>query len=230
MKTIKIAHLYYDLMNYFGEQGNITALKSAIKYADVKVSVDTLSIDDKIDFNAYDIFYIGMGSKINQELVRKDILKYKNDIKKIIDKKMFIATGNSYELFGKNIDGKECLGVFDFSSKSTNRIVGEQVFKTDLIDYPIIGFQNRESTNDIKENYLFEVIKGTGNDESTNFEGIHINNFFGTYLIGPLLIRNPYFKDELLKYLGISKFDETLPDYKAYYEYLKNFNIKTSSK
>ena len=198
MKTIKIAHLYYDLMNYFGEQGNITALKSAIKYADVKVSVDTLSIDDKIDFNAYDIFYIGMGSKINQELVRKDILKYKNDIKKIIDKKMFIAR--------------------------------EQVFKTDLIDYPIIGFQNRESTNDIKENYLFEVIKGTGNDESIDVEGIHINNFFGTYLIGPLLIRNPYFKDELLKYLGISKFDETLPDYKAYYEYLKNFNIKTSSK
>ena len=131
---------------------------------------------------------------------------------------------------GKNIDEKECLGIFNFSSKSTNRIVGEQVFKTDLIDYPIIGFQNRESTNDIKENYLFEVIKGTGNDETTNVEGIHINNFFGTYLIGPLLIRNPYFKDELLKYLGISKFDETLPDYKAYYEYLKNFNIKTSSK
>ena len=122
MKTIKIAHLYYDLMNYFGEQGNITALKSAIKYADVKVSVDTLSIDDKIDFNAYDIFYIGMGSKINQELVRKDILKYKNDIKKIIDKKMFIATGNSYELFGKNIDGKECIGIFNFSSKSAEFI------------------------------------------------------------------------------------------------------------
>lgn len=226
METIKIAHLYYDLMNYYGEQGNITALTHAIKYANFKVSVDTLSVDDEIDFNKYDIFYIGTGSPLNQEIVRKDILKYKNDIKKVIDKKMFIATGNSYELFGKSIDDKKCLGIFNFSSKTHDRIVGEQVFKTDIINKPIIGFQNRSSVNDIKENYLFEVIKGNGNNENTNVEGIHINNFFGTYLIGPLLIRNPYFKDELLKYLGITKFDETLTDYKAYYEYLKNFNIE----
>lgn len=225
MKTIKIAHLYYDLMNYYGEQGNILALTQAIKYANMKVSVDTLSIDDEIDFNKYDIFYIGMGSKKNQELVRKDILKYKKDIKKVIDKKMFIATGNSYELFGDKIDDLECLGIFNFNSYSTNRIVGEQVFKTDLIKEKIIGFQNRSSSNDNKENYLFEVINGNGNNDNLLVEGIHVNNFFGTYLIGPILIRNPYFKDELLKYLGISKYDETIPDYKAYYQYLKNFNI-----
>lgn len=225
MKTIKIAHLYYDLMNYYGEQGNVLALKTAIEYAGFKVNVKTLSVDDEIDFEKYDIFYMGMGTKRNQEIVRKDILKYKDKIENVIDKKMFIMTGNSYELFGKKIDDKNCLGVFNFESKTTDRIVGEQIFKSDIIKETIIGFQNRFSSNNIKDDYLFEVIKGTGNDSESKVEGIHKNNFFGTYLLGPILIRNPYFKDALLKYIGIDKVNTKLVDYKAYHEYLKNFNI-----
>lgn len=225
MKTIKIAHLYYDLMNYYGEQGNVLALKTAIEYAGFKVNVKTLSVDDEIDFEKYDIFYMGMGTKRNQEIVRKDILKYKDKIENVIDKKIFIMTGNSYELFGKKIDDKKCLGVFNFESKTTDRIVGEQVFKSDIIKETIIGFQNRFSSNNIKDDYLFEVIKGTGNDSESKVEGIHKNNFFGTYLLGPILIRNPYFKDALLKYIGIDKVNTKLVDYKAYHEYLKNFNI-----
>ncbi len=225
MKTIKIAHLYYDLMNYYGEQGNVLALKTAIEYAGFKVNIKTLSVDDEIDFEKYDIFYMGMGTKRNQEIVRKDILKYKDKIENVIDKKMFIMTGNSYELFGKKIDDKKCLGVFNFESKTTDRIVGEQIFKSDIIKETIIGFQNRFSSNNIKDDYLFEVIKGTGNDSESKVEGIHKNNFFGTYLLGPILIRNPYFKDALLKYIGIDKVNTKLVDYKAYHEYLKNFNI-----
>ncbi len=225
MKTIKIAHLYYDLMNYYGEQGNVLALKTAIEYAGFKVNIKTLSVDDEIDFEKYDIFYMGMGTKRNQEIVRKDILKYKEKIENVIDKKMFIMTGNSYELFGKKIDDKKCLGIFNFNSKTTDRIVGEQVFKCDIIKETVIGFQNRFSSNDIKDDYLFEVIKGTGNDIESKVEGIHKNNFFGTYLLGPILIRNPYFKDALLKYIGIDKVNTKLVDYKAYHEYLKNFNI-----
>lgn len=225
MKTIKIAHLYYDLMNYYGEQGNVLALKTSIEYAGFKVNIKTLSVDDEIDFEKYDIFYMGMGTKRNQEIVRKDILKYKDKIENVIDKKMFIMTGNSYELFGKKIDDKKCLGIFNFESKTTDRIVGEQVFKSDIIKQTIIGFQNRFSSNNIKDDYLFEVIKGTGNDLESKVEGIHKNNFFGTYLLGPILIRNPYFKDALLKYIGIDKVNTKLVDYKAYHEYLKNFNI-----
>lgn len=225
MKTIKIAHLYYDLMNYYGEQGNVLALKTAIEYAGFKVNIKTLSVDDEIDFEKYDIFYMGMGTKRNQEIVRKDILKYKDKIENVIDKKMFIMTGNSYELFGKKIDDKKCLGVFNFESKTTDRIVGEQVLKCDIIKETIIGFQNRFSSNNIKDDFLFEVIKGTGNDLESKVEGIHKNNFFGTYLLGPILIRNPYFKDALLKYIGIDKVNTKLVDYKAYHEYLKNFNI-----
>ena len=80
MKTIKIAHLYYDLMNLYGENGNILALSEAFKRQGAKVTVDNLTKGSKIDFNKYDIYYIGMGTEDNQEIVREDILRYKSEI------------------------------------------------------------------------------------------------------------------------------------------------------
>ncbi len=235
METIKIAHLYYDLMNLYGESGNIMALKSSLERQGVKVKVDYLTKGKQLNFKEYDIFYMGQGSELNQEIVRKDILRYKNLMKKLCKNKTFIVTGNAYELFGNDIDGKEALGIFDFSTKTVrNRIVGEQIYKTYLLNDPVIGFQNRNAINDNKENNLFNVIKGDANNQNTTFEGIKLNSFYGTYTLGPLLIRNPHLTDLIIKNLfekkGI-KFKEFLdtPDYMAYHEYLKNFNIKTSN-
>ena len=79
MKTIKIAHLYYDLMNLYGESGNITALTSALERQKIKYEVDKISKGDKFEASKYDIFYMGMGTEANQEIVRKDILRYKEE-------------------------------------------------------------------------------------------------------------------------------------------------------
>jgi CobQ-like glutamine amidotransferase family enzyme len=80
MKTINIAHLYYDLMNLNGEAGNIMALKSHFESQGLKVNISLLTTNDKIDFNKYDIYYMGSGSKENKLIVIDDILKYQNDI------------------------------------------------------------------------------------------------------------------------------------------------------
>ena len=52
---IKILHLYYDLLNQYGEQGNILALKDSFRNQNVEVSIDLLSCGDKIDFKKYDL-------------------------------------------------------------------------------------------------------------------------------------------------------------------------------
>ena len=232
MKKINVCHLYYDLMNLYGENGNIIALIDGFKKQDVDVNVDNLTINDKIDFNKYDIFFMGMGSEDNQELVREDILKYKKDIKKSIeDGKVFILTGNSYELLGKSIEGKKCLDIFNFESRYIpERISIEQVMETDLIPQKIVGFQNRGSVNNNKNNNFLRVIDGNGNDEGYEFEGIQYKNLYATYTFGPLLIRNPYFLDYIIKKLleeknipYTEKLDTT--DYKAYEVFLKNFNL-----
>ncbi len=235
MKNVNILHLYYDLMNLYGEYGNIIALRDAFKQQGIEVNIDKKSLGDTIDFMKYDIVYIGEGSEFNQELVRQDILKYKDDINQYIEKnKILIATGNSYELFGDKIDDKEALGIFHFKSffktittDVGDRIVNEEIMDTDFLGSPIVGFVNRNSVNDIKDGYLFKVRKGYGNDIKDKFEGIHYKNFFGTYLLGPLLIRNPYLLDYILSdFLGDKYKEIDTPDKKAYEEYLKTYNIE----
>ena len=234
MEKIKIAHLYYDLMNLYGESGNILALEKAFENQEMYTETYKLSINDKIDFNKYDIYYMGCGSEHNQELVINDILKYKDKIKNAIEEgKHFLFTGNSIELLGKYIEKVseekiETLNIFDFYSKEIDkRIVGEQIMESKLYKEPIIGFQNRQCISNNKENHLFEVINGHANNNKLHNEGIHYNNLYATYNLGPLLIRNPLLKDHIVKeilekkdilYKSISTVDE-----KAYNEYIKNF-------
>ena len=176
-----------------------------------------------------------MGTLENQKIVLKNILQYKDDIKKAIDAgKLFIATGSALELFGKKIkDGNQnikCLNIFDFETETVDlKIVGEQHFQTKIIDKDVIGFQNRSSIIKKNKNHLFKVISGTGSSINDEYEGFVYKNFYGTYLTGPLLIRNPYLTDKLLNnYLDLInvKYKDNKKDfidYKAYDVYLQNF-------
>ena len=148
MNKIRIAHLYYDLMNLYGENGNIMALVKGFEDQDMFCEVIRLSVGDKIDFNKYDIYYIGCGSELNQRIVIEDIMKYKDNLKNAIDEgNHIILTGNSYELLGKyieKVDGEklETLGIFDFYSKEIdNRITGEEIWNAIFLKNLLLHFK-----------------------------------------------------------------------------------------
>jgi len=234
MNRIKIAHLYYDLMNLYGESGNIKALERAFNDQDMFVEVINLSIGDKIDFNKYDIYYIGCGTEDNQILVINDLLKYKDKFKNAIETgKHIILTGNSYELLGQYIEKVneekiETLGIFDFYSKELDkRIVGEEVLECSMFKEPIIGFQNRQCVLNNSDNHLFEVINGHADNYKSHNEGIHYKNLYATYNLGPLLVRNPLLKDIIVKEVldgkDIMYVKKETIDEKAYNEFVKNF-------
>ena len=234
MEKIKIAHLYYDLMNLYGENGNIMALEKGFNDQDMYTETSNLTIGDKIDFNKYDIYYIGCGSEENQSLVIEDILKYKDKIKNAIENnKHFIFTGNSYEILGKYIEKTngnkiETLGLFDYYSKEVDkRIIGEEILECNLYKDVVIAFQNRQCVLNNKDNHLFTIIEGYADNYKSHNEGLHYKNLYASYNLGPLLIRNPLLKNHIIKevldkkdilYKSISTTDD-----KAYNEYVKNF-------
>ncbi len=191
--SITIAHLYYDILNLYGESGNIKILKYALEKLGIKVIIKFVTVDDELDFNDYDMVYMGMGIPENFEIVINHLLKYKKDIKKFIkDKKVFLCTGNSYELFGKEIkldkNTIKCLNIYEFTSKLLReRLVNEVSAKTKLFDDEVIGFINTTTFNNNKKNNFLKIKL---DDKYVN-EGIIDNNFIGTYTIGPLLARNP---------------------------------------
>ena len=184
---IHIAHLYYDLLNLYGENGNIKALKNALEKNN-DVYIHFLTLGEEININDYEFIYIGMGTEENMHIALKDFIKYKDDLKKYIeDDKIILATGNSFEMFGKFINYKDkhikALSIFNYYTEDTNkRVVGEKKLNCPFTSKPIIGFENRGSTTKGNLNFLEN--------------GYTYKNFYGTYIIGPILVRNP----ELLRY------------------------------
>ena len=233
---INIAYLYYDLMNLYGERGNINALSHALETQNIETNIDKLSICDDIDFDKYDVFIMGSGTDNNQKIVLDHIAKYKDKIKDMIEKgKYFLCTGNSLELFGKTIkydnETYEGLNIFEFDTvKLDKRLVSESLFKSSYVDNYILGFQNQSGEIKNFDFNLFDVLEGVGSFSESTKEGIHYKNFFGTYLIGPILVRNPYFLKKLVMEIisqkdneyNFSEFDLDL-NINAYETFIKNY-------
>lgn len=191
--TIKLLHLYYDIMNLYGEYGNITILEKHIRDQGYEVLVERKTIGDSIDLKEYDFIYIGAGTERNEDAVLDDMMKYKDELKDIIEnEKIVLSTGNSVELFGKSIDGKEALNIFDFDViRTKERITSDIIYSSKLLKNKVVGFVNKAGVIKHNLNPLFEVEFGVGENEKKDNEGIKYKNFYGTYVIGPLLIRNP---------------------------------------
>lgn len=211
---ITIGHLYYDLMNLYGEIGNIKVLTYHLKNQGIKVNIKNLSIDDNINFDELDLIYIGSGTNNNQLLVLNDILKYKEDIHKYYNNnKFFLITGNAIELFGEQIididnNVHEGLKLFDYYTKENKKRIVNEVYIPSLFTKDnILGFNNH-----------FGSIYNDNIKLDNKF--IFNNNFYGTYTLG-LLPRNPSFTKYFIKQLIINKNKKFK---------IKDFNFKLDKK
>ena len=240
---INVLHLYYDLLNLYGENANTRCIVHNLELNKIKVKVDLKSIDDQIDFKKYDIIYIGSGSEDNLLIALQDLLKRKKELNEFIESNGYLLlTGNSMDMLGKYIirdDNKiKALNIFDYYTKfinestfknaSSDRIVGEVKASTKLIKDKIVGFQNRCDLNYNIKTPLFKTDEKYSNDLTNQNEGFNYKNVYATHIIGPLLIRNPYLTDYLLnkicesKELKYKSLDEL--SIKAYKKYLENFD------
>lgn len=198
MKLI-IGHLYYDLMNLYGENGNIKVLEYHLKNQKVDYEIKKLSINNKINFDELDLIYIGSGTEKNRNLVMKDLTKYKDEIRKAYkDNKFFLITGNAIEMFGKYLIDKnqnihEGANLFNYFVKDEKRTVGEVFTKAHFLKDNVLGFLNHQG-----KIYINDKKKLDG-------YGIYKKNFYGTYILGPILARNPEFLEYFLKKLLKSK-------------------------
>ncbi len=233
---ITIAYLYYNLLNLYGENGNIKILKKTLETQGINVMIKFIDINDNLEFEKYDLIYMGSGEYRNIRILINELKKYKKELDNYIEQgKFFLVTGNSLDMFGRDIiiDKKviKALNIFDFYVKVEDiNLIDRALFKSNLIDDEIIGYQKRKSLLFDNKYHLFKVIDGIGETINSNFEGINHKNFFATYLIGPFLIRNPLFLIAFLKRLILSKDKNfSFKDFnlnfekQAYYNYL-NYN------
>ncbi len=198
---LKLGFFYYDLLNLYGDSGNVRALDFHLREQGVDVEIDRLTLEDKKDIASYDWIYMGCGIERSLILALTDIKKYKDAFAEAIANGTHIlATGNSFELFGNTIRMPNkrytCLGLLDFSTEYRARTVHDLLLPYG--EHQLVGFENHSGvTVENKETPFLS--------SEERSEGVKKNNFTGTYIVGPLLVRNPFLCRELVKELLLKK-------------------------
>ncbi len=221
MKELKILYLYPDILELYGDFGNIQVLRYRLEKRGIKVTIDSYSIgDNPPNFNEYDIVFAGGGADQEQSILAEDLLKYKENIKEAINNGVFfLLICGAYQLFGKYYKGVEGniipgLEVFDYYTEAINdrkkRCIGNIVINVNLNgkETKVIGFENHGGqTFDIKTPFG-NVLLGNGNKFGDTKEGFFNKNVIATYLHGTLLSKNPELTDYIIKYCLDRKYNE----------------------
>lgn len=203
---ITIGHLFPDLLNLYGDRGNIQCMVKRLQWRGIDVEVKTFAIDDDIDFSDLDIVLLGGGSDREQMLVCNRLKEIKSEFKQYVeDNGVVIAICGGYQLLGKyyetadgKIDGLDIVDMYTVQEKG--RLINNIFIKSDLFEMPVVGFENHGGRTYINNNKpLGKVVFGKGNNGKSGYEGVVYKNVIGTYLHGPLLPKNPQLCDYLLE-------------------------------
>ncbi len=225
MKIVEV--LYSEFGNMYGEVYNPMFLEKScnkIKLIYTKLNEKPYFVDHKVD-----MVYIGNLRDIKMYDILKELKKYKDKIKEMIENNIiFLLTGNAIEMFGKYIDenGKktEGLNIFDYYVEKDFNVKYASWVRGKFKNIEIIGHRNQFSKcYGIKDTFI-KVIKGTGSDIDSNIEGVHYKNFYATYLLGPFLIMNPLFAKYILNLLGIKEMKFEKCAMEAYKHRMKYFH------
>lgn len=208
MKEIKILHLFPRLLSLYGEYGNLLVLKTTLENHGYTVKIDQFE-DGALTLEGYDMVYVGTGTEDNlMEAVRRLMPHSKKIAASISGGTQWLATGNAMTLFGAEItrfgNVSKALGCFDYTTElqDDRRYLGDVLTET-AFGSPLVGFINTSSIYKGISSPLLTLKLGAklGSDKKTAADGIHTGNFYGTQLIGPVLVKNPHFLCHLCREL-----------------------------
>lgn len=223
-KNVQVLWLYDDLLDLYGDSGNLMLLKKRLSQLGFTVLLTRASLADSPKISQYDMIYIGPGKAQNLRRACEHLRGLKEElIKAVEEEKVFLITGNARLMLGKGYTDEDGafvpgLELFDYTGEETGKVSISDVvvnpqFETN--ESMMYGFINR--TGCIRGNvgpYLFKVVKGAGDEKKGDaFEGNLYKNLFSTWLLGPVLVKNPQMAREFIgRLIGREQvaYDDTL--------------------
>lgn len=204
-----LCHLYPELLNLYGDNGNILAIKRRCEWRNIKLNVLKYDIGDRLDFSKVDIFFIGGGSDSDLGIAGNDLKSLKSQLEEAIEmEKVILAVCGGYQLLG-SVNHGQGLELLNFYTESGDMpMVGNIITQRPDDSYRLVGFENHTGKTFLKDlEPLGYVVSGFGNNGEDKTEGVRYKNVFGTYLHGPLLPKNPGLCDEIIGLAMKDKYD-----------------------
>ena len=208
---LKICHLYPDVLNLYGDGGNIRCLTQRLKWRGIGAEVTKMPIGARDTLAGCDLVFIGGGQDFEQQVLLEDLHRGRDKelIAAVEDGVCVLAICGGYQMLGtyyETYDGKRCdfVGALDLYTVGAKiRMIGNYMYQVPdtLGGFTVVGFENHSVKTRLGSGVeaLGQVLAGFGNNGEDKTEGAHYKNVFGTYSHGPLLPKNPAFADLLIK-------------------------------
>jgi CobQ-like glutamine amidotransferase family enzyme len=223
--VLRVCALYPEVMNIYADRGNLLLLQQRCAWRGMGFALTAASFGDEVDPGAHDLFYMGGGQDRDQRLCAYDLVATKRDaLHAAADRGAVILgvcggfqlLGRSYALGDEEVPG---LGLVDLRTVrgEGKRLIGNVAIEVEGLGV-LAGFENHGGRTHLgpDEQPLGRVLRGHGNTGESGFEGVRRGNVIGTYLHGPLLPKNAWFADWLVRTaLGLDTLavlDDTLED------------------
>ena len=215
MLKLTIHHLYADMMNLYGDRGNVISIMKRCEWRGVPVEVVDVGLGESIEPTGCDLFLFGGGQDREQALLAGDLSGSKGaDLRAIVeDGGVVLGVCGGYQLMGHYYETPEGeklpgVGVFDLHTEprkpDEERLIGNVLVRVrgpeDDRWREIVGFENHGGRTYLGAGVepLGEAVVGFGNNGKDGTEGARRLNAYGTYLHGSLLPKNPWLTDQLM--------------------------------
>lgn len=208
--SLRICHLYPDLLNLYGDRGNILAFTFRAGLRDIETEVVALSMGQPFEKDQYDIVFFGGGQDAEQNMVRRDLVSVKGPaVREAVEEgRVFLCICGGYQMMGhyyqeQNGNKIDCLGALDiYTEGKKDRFIGNTEYHCDLLvnDPVIYGFENHSGRTYLGDSVrpLAKVVSGKGNNGEDGTEGAVYKNVIASYSHGSLLPKNPELTDHIL--------------------------------
>ncbi len=207
-----IGWLYPDLMNIYGDRGNVLTLLQRARWRGLDARVIELGKGVTSGIDEVDVFFFGGGQDREQGLVYDDLLETKavHLARAVQSGAAVLAVCGGYQLLGHYYDttaGERFPGIGLLDARTEpgpRRCIGDVVVEADpdlgLAPATLVGFENHSGRTFLGEGVrpLGRVLRGSGNNGADGTEGAVSRNLFGTYLHGSLLPKNPHLADLII--------------------------------
>ncbi len=209
---LRICHLYPDLLNLYGDRGNIMTLTTRARWREIDVRVEERGLGEPLDSGAHDLYFIGGGEDRQQRLAATDLRETKSEALHTAASQgaVVLAVCGGYQLLGhyyRPAEGDDLvgLGLLDLTTvhpgKSARRLIGNILIRcAQFGGMTLVGFENHGGRTHLGPGCrpLGQVVAGFGNNGEDRMEGAVSKHVYGTYLHGPLLPKNAAFADHLI--------------------------------
>ncbi len=248
MRVFNLIHLYPRELNLYGDTGNVFYISYFLSIFGIKTKIYYIEKGDSLP-NKIDFIFAGGGPDSLQSSIYKDFLSKKGILyNHIHNNKPALFICGSYQLLGKyyltsNKEKIKGLNLFNFYTFSPNnqkkRLVGNSVIcldnfiltKTFKFSRYVVGFQNHNGRTILSKKLkpLGKVLNSSLGNDSRGGEGFYYNKTIGTYLHGPLLVKNPhilyFLLSDYLSSFSIPSYHLFYNEFITHYEFLhKNYN------